>query len=67
MSVGDRLDDNTSRQAIRALYGSGLFQDVQLMRDGEALVILVQERPAISTFTIEGNEKIGITLHRVRR
>ncbi|HEX4894998.1 MAG TPA: outer membrane protein assembly factor BamA [Solimonas sp.] len=59
LSVGDRLDDNTSRQAIRALYGSGLFQDVQLMRDGEALVIVVQERPAISTFTIEGNEKIG--------
>ena len=27
--------------------------------DGDALVVKVQERPAISSFSIEGNEKIG--------
>jgi outer membrane protein insertion porin family len=59
LSVGDELNDATSRQAIRALYGSGLFQDVQLQREGEALLIVVKERPSISSFTIEGNEKIG--------
>jgi outer membrane protein insertion porin family len=59
LSAGDEISEQTSRQAIRALYGSGLFQDVQLMRDGDALVIVVQERPAITTFSIEGNEKIG--------
>ena len=48
-----------SRQAIRALYGSGLFQDVQLQQDGQALIIVVRERPSISTFKIEGNDKIG--------
>ncbi|TXH04140.1 MAG: outer membrane protein assembly factor BamA [Nevskiaceae bacterium] len=59
LSVGDELNDATARQAIRSLYGTGLFQDVQLERDGNALVIVVKERPAITTFKIEGNEKIG--------
>lgn len=59
LSVGDELNNNTSRQAIRALYSSGLFQDVQLSQDGNALVIVVKERPAITTFKIEGNEKVG--------
>ncbi|MCI0749537.1 MAG: outer membrane protein assembly factor BamA [Nevskiales bacterium] len=59
LSTGDRLTDQTARQAIRALYASGLFQDVELLRDGRVLVVNVIERPAISSFTIEGNEKIG--------
>ena len=59
LAAGDELNEVTSRQAIRALYGSGLFQDVQLSRDGDALVIVVKERPAITSFSIEGNEKIG--------
>lgn len=59
LSVGDELNDATSRQAIRSLYGSGLFQDVQLQRDGDSLVIVVKERPSITAFVIEGNEKIG--------
>jgi outer membrane protein insertion porin family len=59
LAVGDELNDATSRQAIRALYQSGLFQDVQLLRDGDALIVKVKERPAIASFSIEGNEKIG--------
>lgn len=59
LSVGDEMNDSTSRQAIRSLYATGLFQDVQLEREGNALVIVVKERPAITTFKIEGNEKIG--------
>jgi outer membrane protein insertion porin family len=59
LSVGDQVNDQTSRQAMRALYGSGLFDDVSLERDGDALVIKVKERPAISGFKIDGNEKIG--------
>ncbi|MGH8455708.1 MAG: outer membrane protein assembly factor BamA [Stenotrophobium sp.] len=59
LSVGDELNDATARQAIRSLYGTGLFQDVQLQQDGDALVIVVKERPAITSFSIKGNEKIG--------
>ena len=59
LTTGDEINDVTSRQAIRALYASGLFQDVQLLRDGATLIIRVEERPQISHFSIEGNEKIG--------
>jgi outer membrane protein insertion porin family len=59
LSVGDELNDTTSREAIRGLYGSGLFQDVQLARDGDTLVIKIKERPEIASFTIKGNDKIG--------
>jgi outer membrane protein insertion porin family len=59
LSAGDVLNDQSSRQAIRALYDSGLFQDVEFERDGTVLVVRLVERPAISKFEIEGNEKIG--------
>lgn len=59
LSVGDQLTETASRQAIRSLYSSGLFLDVQLVRDGDDLVIKVKERPAIASFKIEGNEKVG--------
>ncbi len=59
LSQGDVLNDQTSTQAIRALYASGLFQDVELDRDGTTLVVRVVERPAIAKFEIEGNDKVG--------
>ncbi|MEC9363454.1 MAG: outer membrane protein assembly factor BamA [Pseudomonadota bacterium] len=59
LAVGDELNTATSRQAIRALYGSGLFQDVQFEREGGTLIIRVQERPAITKFEIDGNDKVG--------
>lgn len=59
LSVGDQMNDQTARQAMRGLYASGLFEDVRLQSEGDALVIFVRERPAIASFSIEGNEKIG--------
>jgi len=59
LAPGDVLNDQTSRQAIRALYASGLFHDVEFDRDGTVLIVRVVERPAIAKFEIEGNEKIG--------
>jgi outer membrane protein insertion porin family len=59
LSVGDQLDPQTSRQAMRSLYGTGLFEDVRLEREGNALVVVLKERPAIASFKIEGNEKVG--------
>ncbi|MGB0954483.1 MAG: outer membrane protein assembly factor BamA [Panacagrimonas sp.] len=59
LSSGDEVNRQTARQSLRALYGSGLFEDVRLERDGRDLVIYVRERPAISSFTIEGNDKVS--------
>ncbi|MES2886187.1 MAG: outer membrane protein assembly factor BamA [Pseudomonadota bacterium] len=59
LTTGDELNDLTERQAIKALYASGLFQDVQLLRDDDTLIIRVVERPQIAEFEIEGNDKVG--------
>lgn len=59
LSVGDELNEASSRQALRALYRSGLFDDAALERDGNTLVIRVTERPAIAEFKLEGNDKVG--------
>ena len=59
LSEGDEINTVSARQAIRSLYATGLFEDVQLDKDGDALVIRVTERPAIVRFEIEGNSKVG--------
>ncbi len=55
---GDRVDRQRAGDAIRALYKTGFFRDVQLSRQGQILVVTVIERPAISKIGIEGNKDI---------
>jgi outer membrane protein insertion porin family len=58
INIGDTVDAQRSREAIRALFATGFFRDVELRRDGETLIIAVQERPSILSFTIDGNKDI---------
>jgi len=58
MKVGDTLDDSRSSEAVRALFKTGFFHDVRLERDGSILVFILEERPAIGTITMTGNEDI---------
>lgn len=46
------------RESIRALHATGFFRDVQVYRDGTALVVTVIERPSIGRFEITGNKDI---------
>ena len=46
------------REAVRALYATGFFRDVQLRREGSTLVMVVLERPSIESFEITGNKDI---------
>jgi len=52
--VGDRFDQERGSQAIRALYASGLFKDVRLEVDGDVLVVVVEERPAVAAVELSG-------------
>jgi outer membrane protein insertion porin family len=54
VNIGDRLDIQRVREAIRALYATGFFRDVQLGRDGNTLIVSVLERPSIESFEITG-------------
>lgn len=58
IKVGDRMDPTQTPELVRALYRTGFFKDVRLEREGDVLVILVEERAAISEINIEGNKAI---------
>ncbi len=54
LKVGDTLTDERAAQAIRALFATGFFRDVSLERDGDVLVVTVQERPSIAQIDFTG-------------
>ncbi len=58
VAVGDVADQSLIRASARSLFATGNFDDIQIGRDGNVLVIMVAERPSISEITIEGNEAI---------
>src|SRR5438067_4077971 len=58
VNIGDHLTPQRAREAIRALYATGFFRDVQLRRDGNTLIVVVLERPSIESFEITGNKDI---------
>jgi outer membrane protein insertion porin family len=58
VNIGDDLTVMRLREALRSLYDTGFFRDVELRRDGSTLVIVVRERPTIESFEIKGNKEI---------
>lgn len=58
VSAGELIDEEGVRQATRALFQTGYFDDIRIARDGKVLVIIVTERPAIAEINITGNKAI---------
>jgi outer membrane protein insertion porin family len=58
VKVGERMDSAQTPEIVRSLYRTGFFKDVRLEREGDVLVITVEERPAIAEINISGNKAI---------
>ena len=58
VEIGQTMDDAKAAQAIRALFKTGFFSDVQIERQGDILVVKVTERPSIASLTMHGNKDI---------
>jgi len=58
VNIGDTVDSVRIGEAIRALYGQSLFDNIEFRRDEDTLVIVVKERPSIESFSIDGNKDI---------
>ena len=56
--VGETFSDEKSVAAIKALYATGFFKDVRLEVDGDVLVVLVEERPAIAKVEFTGTKEL---------
>ncbi|HGM5550028.1 outer membrane protein assembly factor BamA [Pseudomonas putida] len=59
LNVGEQADDRRLVESTRALFKTGFFQDIQLGREGNVLVITVVERPSVASIEIEGNKAIS--------
>jgi outer membrane protein insertion porin family len=55
---GDVVEFQRTAPIIEALYDTGFFRDVRLERDGDVLIVVVTERPAISEINFSGNKSI---------
>jgi len=52
VSVADLLTSQRAAAAIRQLHDTGFFRDITLRRDGDVLVIEVDERATIASLSI---------------
>ena len=58
VNVGDELDSSRLQELTRALFGTGYFDDIQINRDRDVLIIKVVERPTVAEISVSGNKVI---------
>jgi outer membrane protein insertion porin family len=56
--VGDPATSQTLNQALKNLYGTGLFADVSLQQESGVLQVNVVENPVINQIAFEGNDEL---------
>jgi outer membrane protein insertion porin family len=55
---GERLDTAKIDAGLKALYGTGLFQDVKITQSGGRLIVTVVEASVINRIAFEGNRRL---------
>ncbi|MGH8743750.1 MAG: outer membrane protein assembly factor BamA, partial [Burkholderiales bacterium] len=59
VKVGDTMNDEKAAATIKSLFATGFFKDVRLEVENGVLIVIVQERPAISQIDIVGAKDIS--------
>ena len=54
VQVGDTFTEEKGAEAIKALYSTGFFRDVQIQAQGDVLIVIIEERPTISRIEFTG-------------
>jgi outer membrane protein insertion porin family len=57
-SVGEAYDAGKVDRSLQALFSTGLFADVSIDQDGQAVVVYVVENPVINQVAFEGNSEV---------
>jgi outer membrane protein insertion porin family len=52
--IGEEVNDQKAQKAIKDLYSTGFFKDVTIARSDNNLLVIVQERPIISSIKMRG-------------
>ena len=56
---GDKVGAASLDKSLKSLFATGLFSDVNLRREGGAVVVVVVENPVINRLAFEGNSRIS--------
>ena len=57
VKVGETMTDEKAAAAIKALFATGFFKDVRLEVQRDVLIVMVEERPAVSQIDFLGNKE----------
>jgi outer membrane protein insertion porin family len=57
-SVGEAYDAGKVDASLQALFATGLFADVSIDQEGQAVVVYVLENPVINQVAFEGNSEV---------
>jgi outer membrane protein insertion porin family len=55
---GDGFDPDRIDRSLKTLFATGLFQDVNIRREGTTLLVKVVENPLVNRIAFEGNRKL---------
>ena len=58
VGLGDEINKKIFKEIATSIFETGKFDDIKLGRDGNALLIDLQERPTIDEIVIDGNKQI---------
>jgi outer membrane protein insertion porin family len=58
LRAGDPITPEALDQSLRNLFATGLFEDVKVTQDGDAVVVNVVENPIINRIAFEGNSRL---------
>jgi outer membrane protein insertion porin family len=56
---GDPFDPDRLDRSVKTLFSTGLFSNVQLSRQGNALIVTIAENPLVNRVAFEGNKKLS--------
>ena len=58
VAPGGAFDPDLLDRSLKVLFGTGLFADVTMRREGTTLIVAVVENPVINRVAFEGNNRI---------
>lgn len=61
LSPGEQADPDKINASVKALFQTGLFEDVQITERGNTLVVRVEENPMVNQVNFEGNKEVKDT------
>ena len=62
IKAGDPFDADLIDRSLKALFATGLFADVVMAREADALVVRVKENPIVNRVAFEGNKRLELSI-----